>query len=75
MPTITEVIKPNTPATCPADYTPLSSPTLLLNQYTAMLQLIKRGVTAIELLVTAKTLPNSISLPKTTKATVTNSLN
>jgi len=38
---------------------------------TAILQLIKRGITAIELLVTAKTLPNSASLLKTTEATVT----
>jgi len=36
---------------------------------TAMLQLIKRGITAVELLATAKTLPNSAS-PETTKATV-----
>jgi len=38
---------------------------------TAMLQLIERGVTAVELLVTAKALPNSASLPKTTEAMVT----
>jgi len=38
---------------------------------TAILQLIKRGVTAVELLATVKTLPNSASPPKTTKATVT----
>ena len=36
----------------------------------AILQLIERGVTAVELLVTAKTLPNSTFLPKTTEAIV-----
>ena len=75
MPTITKVVKLNTLATCPADtppiYTSLSSPTLPLGQYTAILQLIERGVIAVELLATAKTLPNSTSLPKITKATVT----
>ena len=35
-----------------------------------MLQLIKQGVTAIKLLVTTKTLPNSASLPNTTKAMI-----
>jgi len=75
MPTITKVIKPNTLATRPIDtppiYTPLSSPTLPPSQYTAILQLIKQGVIAIKLLATIKTLPNSASLPKTTKAIVT----
>ena len=37
---------------------------------TTMLQLIKQGVTAIKLLVTTKTLPNSASLPNTTKAMI-----
>jgi hypothetical protein len=36
---------------------------------TAILQLIEQGVMAVELLATAKTLPDSAS-PKTTKATV-----
>jgi hypothetical protein len=38
---------------------------------TAILQLIERGVMAVELLVTAKTLPNSSSLSETAKAIVT----
>jgi len=74
MPATIEVIKLNALATRPIDtppiYTPLSSPTLLLGRYTTILQLIERGVTAVELLVTAKTLPNSTSLPKTTEAIV-----
>ncbi len=37
---------------------------------TAMLQLIERGVTAVELLVTAKTLPNSFSLSEIAEAMV-----
>lgn len=37
---------------------------------TAMLQLIERGITAVELLATAKTLLDSASPPKTTKVTV-----
>ena len=73
--TMTEVIKLNTLATCSADtppiYTSLSSLTLLLGQYTAILQLIKRGIMAIKLLVTAKTLPDFVFLFKTTKAIVT----
>jgi len=63
-------MKLNTLATRPADYISLNSPTLPPDRYTAILQLIKQGVTAIELLVTVKTLPNSTSLPKTTKAIV-----
>jgi len=75
MPAMTEVIKPNALATCLTDtppiYTPLSSPTLLPGQYTTILQLIEWGVTAVELLATAKTLLDSISPPKTTKTMVT----
>jgi hypothetical protein len=71
MPATTEVVKPNALATRPADYTPPSSPTLPPDQYTAMLQLIERGVTAVELLATAKTLPDSASPPETTEATAT----
>ena len=70
MPAIIEVVKLNALATCLIDYTTLSSPTLLLDQYTAMLQLIERGITAVELLVIVKILPNSTSLLKFIKATV-----
>jgi len=48
----------------------ITSGTIDTPKATAILQLIKRGVTAVELLVTVKALPNSASLPKATKATV-----